>query len=62
MATILRLTKAKKEVPVRINFDLVSHYYEKGEYTEIMFLGERFNQERLTVKESMQVIDRLLGI
>lgn len=62
MATILKLTIVKKETPLRVNFDLETHYYEKNEGTEIMFLGERFHQERVKVKETPEEIDRLLGI
>ena len=62
MATILRLTKVKKDEPIRVNFDLVAHYHAKGEHTEIMFLGQLHQQDRLTVKESLEVVDRLLGI
>lgn len=61
MVTIIKLTNVKKDVAVRINFDLVTHYYEKNYGTEIIFLGERYHQERITVKETPEQIDRLLG-
>lgn len=61
MATILKLTNVKKDVPVRVNFDLVTHYHPTSKGTEILFLGERYNQERVTVKETPEEIDRLLG-
>lgn len=62
MATILRLTTVKKDEPIRVNFDLVTYYNAKSEHTEIVFLGQLHQQARLTVKESLEVVDRLLGI
>jgi len=61
MATILKLTIVKKETPVRVNFDLVTHYHATSNGTEILFLGDRFNQERVKVKETPEEIDRALG-
>lgn len=61
MATILKLTIVKKETPLRVNFDLVTHYHGTSNGTEILFLGERYHQERVKVKETPEEIDRLLG-
>lgn len=62
MATMLRLTKLKKEEPVRVNFDNVAFYNAKGEHTEITFVSPRFHEHTLTIKESLAQVDRLLGI
>ena len=62
MATILRLTKIKKDEPIRVNFDLVAYYNAKGEHTEITFISPRFHEHTITVKESLEVVDKLLGI
>ena len=62
MATILRLTKMKAEEPVRVNFDNVAFYHRKGEHTLITFVSPRFHEHTLTVKESIEQVDKLLGI
>lgn len=62
MATILRLTLAKTGEPVRVNFDNVAFYQTKAEHTEITFVSPRFHEHTIKVKESLEVIDRLLGI
>jgi len=62
MATILRLTKPKKDEPVRINFDNVAYYRLKGEYTEIVFVSPNHYEQTLVVKETIEQVDRLLGI
>lgn len=62
MATILRLTKLKKEEPVRVNFDNVAYYYAKREHTEIVFVSPNYYEQTLVVKETLEQVDRLLGI
>ncbi len=62
MATILRLTQLKSNEPIRVNFDNVAYYHAKGEHTEIFFLSPRFHEIRITVKESLQTVDGLLGL
>ena len=62
MRTILRLTKPKKDEPVRINFDNVAYYRPKGEYTEIVFVSPNHYEQTLVVKETIEQVDRLLGI
>ncbi|GGC48310.1 hypothetical protein GCM10011386_45660 [Parapedobacter defluvii] len=62
MATILRLTKLKSGEPVRINFDNVAYYKVKGEHTEIIFVSPKYHEHTLLVKESLEQVDRLLGI
>lgn len=62
MATILKLTFLKKETPVRVNFELVTHYHATSNGTEILFLGDRYNQERIKVKETPEEIDKLLQV
>lgn len=59
---ILRLTKLKKDEPVRVNFDNVTYYYAKGEHTVLVFLAPKYYENTITVKESLQQVDRLLGI
>ena len=62
MATILRLTKLKSEEPIRVNIDNVAYYIAKGEHTEIFFLSPRFHEIKITVKESLKLVDGLLGV
>lgn len=63
MATIIRLTKPKKDEPVRINFDNVAYYYAKGEGAVIVFVSPNHYEQTLVVKETgEQVEDRSLGI
>lgn len=62
MGTILRLTKPKKDEPVRINFDNVAYYRPRGEYTEIVFVSPNHYEQTLVVKETIEQVDRLLGI
>jgi hypothetical protein len=50
MATILRLTKLKKEEPVRVNFDNVAYYYAKGEHAVIVFVSPNHYEQTLVVK------------
>ncbi|SEL40590.1 hypothetical protein [Parapedobacter koreensis] len=62
MAAILRLTKLKAEEPIRVNFDNVAYYYGKGAHTVIVFPAPKYYEHTLTVKESLEQVDRLLGI
>ncbi len=62
MATILRLTKIKKDEPVRVNFDNVAYYYAKGEGTLIFFVSPNHYEQTVVVKESLMQVDKLLGI
>ncbi|WP_257667281.1 hypothetical protein [Parapedobacter tibetensis] len=62
MATILRLATVKKDEPVRVNFDNVAFYRAKAAHTEITFVSPRFHEHTITVKESLEVIDKLLGV
>lgn len=62
MATILKLTKAKKGEPVRVNFDNVAYYYAKGDSTVIVFATPNHYEQTVVVKETIAQIDRLLGI
>lgn len=59
---IIRLTKLKSDEPVRVNFDNVAYYKAKGENTEIVFVSPRYHEHTLTVKESLEKVDKLLGI
>ncbi len=62
MATILRLTKIKKGEPIRVNFDNVAYYYVKGEGTLIVFTSPNHYEQTVVVKETIEQVDRLLGI
>ncbi|MFB2121070.1 hypothetical protein [Parapedobacter sp. 2B3] len=62
MAKILRLTKPKKDEPVRVNFDNVAYYYAKGQTTVIVFVSPNHYEQTVTVKETIEQVDRLLGI
>lgn len=62
MATILRLTKIKKDEPVRVNFDNVAYYYANGEGTLIVFVSPNHYEQTVVVKESLMQVDKLLGI
>jgi len=62
MAMILRLTKPKKDEPVRVNFDNVAYYRTRGEYTEIVFVSPNHYEQTVVVKETLEQVDRLLGI
>ena len=59
---ILRLTKLKKDEPVRVNFDNVAYYYTKGENTVIVFVSPNHYEQTLAIKESLKTVDGLLGI
>lgn len=61
MATIIKLTTIKEQTPVWINFDLVTNFHPTNNGTEVMFLGQRFHQHRIKVKETPEQISRLLG-
>lgn len=61
MATIIKLTTEKEETPVWINFDLVTNFHPTSNGTEVVFLGQRFNQHRFKVKETSEQIGWLLG-
>lgn len=56
------MTKPKKDKPVRINFDNVAYYRQRGEYTEIVFVSPNHYEQTLVVKETLEQVDRLLGI
>jgi len=62
MATIVKLTKAKKGEPVRVNFDNVAYYYAKGESTVVVFNSPNHYEQTVVVKETITQVDRLLGI
>lgn len=62
MATILKLTKLKKDEPVRVNFDNVAYYYAKREHTAIVFVSPNYYEQTLVVKEALEQVDRLLEI
>ncbi|MBK1442675.1 hypothetical protein JHJ32_21930 [Parapedobacter sp. ISTM3] len=52
----------KAEESVRVNFDNVAFYKAKGEHTEITFVSPKYHEHMLTVKESLEQVDRLLVI
>jgi len=62
MARILRLTKPKNDEPVRVNFDNVAYYRPRREYTEIVFVSPNHYEQTVVVKETVEQVDRLLGI
>ena len=62
MATIIKLTKVKKDEPVRVNFDNAAYYRQKGQGTEIVFLSPNYYEQKVLVKETVEEVDRLLGI
>ncbi len=61
MATIIRLTKLKGNESIRVNFDNVIFYLAKGDNTVISFLAPKYYEHTLTVRESVEEVDRLLG-
>lgn len=62
MALILKLTRPKNDEPVRVNFENVAYYRSRREYTEIVFVSPNHYEQTMIVKETMQQVDRLLGI
>ena len=62
MATIIKLTKVKRDEAVRVNFDTAAYYRRKGKGTEIVFMSPNYYEQKVHVKETLEEVDRLLGI
>lgn len=45
-----------------MNFDNVAYYYAKGQTTVIVFVSPNHYEQTVTVKETIEQVDRLLGI
>lgn len=59
---ILRLTEAKTGKPIRVNFDNVAYYQPKDSKTLISFMAPKYYVQTILVAESVDDIDRLLGL
>ena len=62
MATIIKLTKVKGDEPVRVNFDTAAYYRRKRKGTEIVFMSPNYYEQKVYVKETLEEVDKLLGV